>query len=90
MRVLFLIQIFMFLQCSAVLQVQDGVKKRKEKCGLQQLGIDDQVDKVDGSHRYDGLNCSLLQPFRQSSLKMLEIGFGCGHHVQRRGGVIVA
>jgi hypothetical protein len=85
MRILIFIQIL--LQGSAIL-FQDAVKKRKEKCGLKEIGTTYQVDKVDGSHRYDGLYCTLLQPYRQIQLNMLEIGFGCGHHVQGRGGVM--
>jgi hypothetical protein len=88
MKVLLLILIISALfQGSAVLY-KDEVEKLKSDCDLKQIGTTLQVDKVDKGHRYEGLYCTLLQPLRQLELKMLEIGFGCGHRVKGRGAVM--
>ena len=51
------------------------------KCGLIRLGKVHGDDKF-VSHAFGDLYCETMAPFRSSRtpLRMLEIGFGCGHH----------
>lgn len=58
----------------------DGLGGRT-KCNLAQLGEEFSVDKMNPYHNFQSLYCDLFRPIRQMKLKMLEIGFGCGHHV---------
>lgn len=53
-------------------------------CPLAGLGKFFDNDKM-VSHQYLPIYCEKLQPFRKSDtrLRMLEIGFGCGHHGER-------
>ena len=50
-------------------------------CQLMALGKEHEDDKFYG-HIFGDLYCETLIPFRNSrtKLRMLEIGFGCGHH----------
>jgi hypothetical protein len=88
----FLIHLFSPLYCveqeDKVKSYQDGINRRDKKCHLKTLGNKYAVDKVDSSHRYQGLYCTLFEPIRHFSLDMLEIGFGCGHHVHGRSALM--
>lgn len=55
-----------------------------KKCPLLAYGEELDVDKVNPFHNYQLLYCELFKPLRQSQLTMLEIGFGCGHHIAGR------
>jgi hypothetical protein len=89
MRTLLLILLYsLFQPLGLAILYKDGVENLKSNCDLKQIGTTLQVDKVDSSHRYEGLYCTLLQPLRHLELKMLEIGFGCAHRVKGRGAVM--
>lgn len=51
-------------------------------CSLARLGDELKEDKFI-QHHYDNTYCEVFRDFRRSQMrtKMLEIGFGCGHHV---------
>ena len=53
----------------------------KGNCNLKELGLKFQVDKFDGGHMYEDLYCDTFEPIKDKEITMLEIGFGCGHHV---------
>ena len=55
--------------------------EKQKRCNLKELGEEYQVDKVNIFHNYQILYCELLKPIRHNHIKLLEIGFGCGHHV---------
>ena len=50
-------------------------------CNFEEIASKYKVDKIDEYHRYQDLYCMLFQPLRHSKIAMLEIGFGCGHHI---------
>jgi len=55
-------------------------------CTLQTIMTDDKFT----IHAYQNLYCETFRDFRRSpmKMKMLEIGFGCGHHVNGRSSLI--
>lgn len=79
-QILILLQYFL-LTCS----LHDNIKSEYiiagHYCPLFELGRLYQNDKII-SHNYGNLYCELMQQFRhkEKKVKMLEIGFGCGHH----------
>lgn len=50
-------------------------------CELANIGNQARNDKVDLFHNYQGLYCDLFRHMRTAPVRMLEIGFGCGHHI---------
>lgn len=60
------------------LQAQDEQHRR---CQLTKLGNHYEVDKFNPFQNYQSLYCELFFHKRAQKLRMLEIGFGCGHHV---------
>ncbi|RYG97820.1 class I SAM-dependent methyltransferase [archaeon] len=50
-------------------------------CDLAGLGNNLESDKVNPYHNYQALYCDLFRHYRNSPVRMLEIGFGCGHNV---------
>lgn len=60
----------------------------KRACPLEQFGNEFSADKVDQWHNYQILYCELFTPFRNDRVNMLEIGFGCGHHIHGSGALM--
>ena len=57
------------------------MKVIEEECPLYKLGFKHESDKIN-QHRFYELYCDLLEKYRgREAMRMLEIGFGCGHHV---------
>lgn len=52
---------------------------------LMTLGRKFSCDKFDGGHAYQNTYCDLFHMLRNQPLKMLEIGFGCGHWKGQNG-----
>jgi hypothetical protein len=68
------------------MMISSADKKEKNhhlghKCILDHLGTVYEVDKFNDFHNYQSLYCDLFRPLRENHIKMLEIGFGCGHHI---------
>ena len=74
--------LIMFLIAIAISSV-NGSKALYDKCNLGQIGKALENDKV-LHHKYHHLYCKEFMPFingiKDRPIRMLEIGFGCGHH----------
>lgn len=72
-----------FMHCQATEKDSHSVEKDRsaKACPLAKMGDFYKVDKFNPFQNYQSLYCDLFQHMRFEPVSMLEIGFGCGHHV---------
>lgn len=69
--------------CQAAQMEREPVEKDRsaKACPLTKMGDFYKVDKFNPFQNYQSLYCDLFQHMRFEPVNMLEIGFGCGHHI---------